>query len=88
MWGHERNDIFLGPFSFDSNRTTSNSRFQYRGGKERNCSLTIHQVTCNDSGKYTFRFVTDDPVGKYTGALGSTLRVASKFWLFYLRSLV
>lgn len=88
MWGHERHDIYLGPFLFDSNDTLPNSRFQYRGDKKDNCSLTIHPVGHNDSGKYAFRFVTDDPVGKYTGVDGSTLRVVGKILLFSSRSCV
>lgn len=88
MWGHERNNLYNGPFLFDSNNVSSNSRFQYHGDRERNCSLIIHHVRHNDSGKYAFRFLTDEPKGKFTGVDGSTLRVAGKFLLFYSRSLV
>lgn len=88
MWGHESSSFYFGPFLFDSNNATSNSRFQYHGDKEHNCSLTIHQVKHKDSGKYAFRFMTNDPIGKFTGLPAATLRVASKFWLFYSRSLV
>lgn len=88
MWGHERDHLFDGPFLFDSDYTPSNSRFQYHGDRERNCSLTIDHVRHNDSGKYAFRFLTDYPTGKYTGVSGSTLTVVGKFLLFYSRSLV
>lgn len=84
MWGHERSDIFEGPFLFDSNDTLSDPRFQYRGDRQDNCSLTIARVGRNDSGKYTFRFVTDYDSGKFTGVEGSTLEVAGEFIsLFY-----
>lgn len=88
LWAHERNNLYDGPFLFDSDNTSSDSRFQYHGDKIRNCSLAIHHVGHNDSGKYAFRFVTDYSTGKYSGVDGSTLRVVGKFLLFYSRSLV
>lgn len=87
MWGHERNNIFEGPFLFDSDNFLD-PKFQYHGDKKSNCSLIIHQISRNDSGKYTFRFVTNDPKGKFTGVDGSMLKVAGKFLLFYSRFMV
>lgn len=84
MWGHERSDIYEGPFLFDTNDTHSNTKFLYRGDRRGNCSLTIDRVGRNDSGKYTFRFVTDFSEGKFTGVEGSTLAVASKFFFAIL----
>lgn len=81
MWVHERNDLFKGPFLYDSNNLISNSRFQYNGDKKKNCSFTIGHIGSNDSGKYAFRFVTDNPTGKFTGISGSTLQVFGKFLL-------
>lgn len=88
MWGHERSNIFEGPFLFDSNDMLSDPRFQYRGDRRNNCSLTIDHVGRNDSGKYAFRFVTDYPSGKFTGVEGSTLAVAGKFVLLFYSQFV
>ena len=78
MWGHEKYDIFYGPFIFDSENISTSSRFEYIGDKQQNCSFKIHQVEHNDTGKYTFRFVTDR--NKWTGAAGSTLKIVGKFY--------
>lgn len=82
MWGHERNNLFEGPFLFDSNDTLSDPRFEYGGDRQRNCSLTIHQVRRNDSGEYAFRFVTDLETGKFTGVKGPELAVFGKVFFF------
>ncbi|KAM8723148.1 neurotrimin-like isoform 3-T4 [Acanthopagrus schlegelii] len=74
MWGHERSNIFDGPFIFESEMKETDTRFQYIGDKQHNCSFTIHKVENNDAGKYAFRFMTDDK-SKYTGIAGSTLKV-------------
>lgn len=79
IWGHERYNIYDGPFIFDSNFNDSSSRFQYIGDKQDNCSLKILQVEHNDTGKHTFRFITDSKEGKWTGTDGSTLKVVGKF---------
>uniref|UniRef100_A0A3Q3FLT7 Ig-like domain-containing protein n=1 Tax=Kryptolebias marmoratus TaxID=37003 RepID=A0A3Q3FLT7_KRYMA len=77
-WGHERNDVFDGPFIYDSvikNNTNTSSRFHYIGDKKHNCSFQILHVTHNDTGKYVFRFITNSRKGRFTGAEGSTLQV-------------
>ncbi|XP_078126014.1 sialic acid-binding Ig-like lectin 14 isoform X3 [Sander vitreus] len=51
------------------------TKFQYIGDRNHNCSLKIHQVEHNDTGKYTFRFTTNSKEGKWTGKEGSTLKV-------------
>uniref|UniRef100_A0A8C9YYT5 Ig-like domain-containing protein n=1 Tax=Sander lucioperca TaxID=283035 RepID=A0A8C9YYT5_SANLU len=55
------------------------TRFQYIGDTNHNCSLKIHQVEHNDTGKYIFRFTTNSKEGKWTGKDGSTLKVVGKF---------
>ncbi|XP_076146137.1 B-cell receptor CD22-like isoform X2 [Alosa pseudoharengus] len=43
-------------------------RAEYRGNKEHDCTLRIKNLRDTDHGlKYRFRFITDDPVGKYAG---------------------
>ncbi|XP_036945962.1 carcinoembryonic antigen-related cell adhesion molecule 6-like isoform X4 [Acanthopagrus latus] len=74
MWGHEKSNIFDGPFIFESEMNETASRFQYIGDKEHNCSFKIHDVEKNDAGKYAFRFMTNDK-SSYTGTAGSTLKV-------------
>ncbi|XP_032394119.1 B-cell receptor CD22 isoform X1 [Etheostoma spectabile] len=74
-WGHEKYDIFNGPFNFDSKLNETKKRFQYIGDTNHNCSLKINQVEHNDTGKHTFRFTTNDKEGKWTGKDGSTLKV-------------
>ncbi|XP_029997611.1 B-cell receptor CD22-like isoform X2 [Sphaeramia orbicularis] len=73
MWGHERSDIFNGPFIYQNTLMPNSSKFEYIGDKESNCSLKIHQVESTDKGKYTFRFVTT--ADKWTGQSGSTINV-------------
>lgn len=87
MWGHERNDLYNGPFLFDSNET-SPSRFQYNGDKQSNCSFTIQRIVKDDSGKYAFRFMTSVPKGRFTGVGGSTLQVTGTFLVLFRCSLV
>lgn len=81
MWGHERNDLFKGPFLYDSENLNLTSRFRYNGDQRNNCSFAIQHIRRNDSGKYAFRFVTTNPAGKFTGVAGSTLQVYGKFLL-------
>ena len=79
MWGHERSNVINGPFIFDSEMKETDTQFQYIGDKQHNCSFKIHDVEHNDTGKYTFRFITDTAEGKWTGRVGSTLKVVGKF---------
>lgn len=81
MWGHERNDLYKGPFLYDSKTPSLSSKFQYNGDLTKTCSFTIQHIRRNDSGKYAFRFETNVPAGKVTGADGSTLQVFGKFLL-------
>uniref|UniRef100_A0A8C4HBG4 Ig-like domain-containing protein n=1 Tax=Dicentrarchus labrax TaxID=13489 RepID=A0A8C4HBG4_DICLA len=78
MWGHERHNIYDGPFIYESISNNTLPRFHYNGDKKHNCSLEISHVEPNDTGKYTFRFITDSAVGKWTGVEGSTLKVGGK----------
>uniref|UniRef100_H2TTV7 Ig-like domain-containing protein n=1 Tax=Takifugu rubripes TaxID=31033 RepID=H2TTV7_TAKRU len=79
MWGHERNDLYEGPFLYDSDNLNLTSRFRYNGDKKNNCSFTIQNIGRNDSGKYAFRFETTEDTGKFTGITGSVLQVFGKF---------
>lgn len=83
MWGHERCNIYEGPFIFDSELRNTSTKFQYFGDTHNNCSFKIHQVDHNDTGRYTFRFVINDEEGKFTGADGSTLKVTGRFLLLF-----
>ncbi|XP_069380893.1 carcinoembryonic antigen-related cell adhesion molecule 6-like [Paralichthys olivaceus] len=74
MWGHEKYNIFEGPFIW-TGMSNDSSRFQYIGNKLHNCSLIIKQVEHNDTGKYAFRFITKSKNGKWTGAEGSILKI-------------
>eukprot|EP00064_Thunnus_orientalis_P025235 superscaffoldBa00012234_g25579 len=49
-------------------------RFQYHCD-ENDCTLTITDLRESDSAEYKFRFITNDPGGKYTGSPGVTLTV-------------
>uniref|UniRef100_A0AAQ5ZRW2 Ig-like domain-containing protein n=1 Tax=Amphiprion ocellaris TaxID=80972 RepID=A0AAQ5ZRW2_AMPOC len=77
LWGHERNNIYHGPFIYDSELNNITSRFHYIGNKHHNCSFKIHQVEHSDAGEYTFRFITDSEKGKWTGKPGSTLKIVN-----------
>ncbi|CAM4462519.1 unnamed protein product [Leuciscus chuanchicus] len=50
-------------------------RLQYLGDKQKYCTVRLSHVTLKDSHMYYFRFITDNAVGKYTGAPGVTLTV-------------
>uniref|UniRef100_A0A671NKR7 B-cell receptor CD22 n=1 Tax=Sinocyclocheilus anshuiensis TaxID=1608454 RepID=A0A671NKR7_9TELE len=50
-------------------------RLQYLGDKQQNCTIRLSHVTQKDSHKYCFRFITDQPDGKWTGYPGVTLTV-------------
>ncbi|KAF7663522.1 hypothetical protein LDENG_00208220 [Lucifuga dentata] len=80
LWSHERSNIYDGPFIFDSNNST---KFQYIGDTHHNCSLKIHQVEHNDTGKYAFKFIINDKEGKYTDSDGSTLKVVGKLFKLF-----
>ena len=43
------------------------NRAEYVGNKDHNCTLKIKDLRETDSQKYRFRFLTDDPAGKYAG---------------------
>ncbi|XP_037399184.1 B-cell receptor CD22-like [Pygocentrus nattereri] len=50
-------------------------RVQYIGNKKHDCTLRLRDVRETDQSKYYFRFVTDQPGGKYHGAVGVDLSV-------------
>uniref|UniRef100_A0A674ME09 Ig-like domain-containing protein n=1 Tax=Takifugu rubripes TaxID=31033 RepID=A0A674ME09_TAKRU len=78
MWGHERNDLYEGPFLYDSDNLNLTSRFRYNGDKKNNCSFTIQNIGCNDSGKYAFRFETIKDTGKFTDPLSDLLELSAR----------
>ncbi|XP_039682042.1 carcinoembryonic antigen-related cell adhesion molecule 6-like isoform X3 [Perca fluviatilis] len=75
MWVQVKSHPFRTLFISDRKMKQVTTRFQYFGDKHHNCSLKIHQVEHNDTGKYTFRFTTNSKGGKWTGRVGSTLKV-------------
>ncbi len=80
MWTHVKSHHFKGHFILAKKLREVNPRLQYIGDKHHNCSLKIHQVEQYDTGIYAFRFVTNDRNGKFTGGVGSTLKVVGKFF--------
>lgn len=83
-WGHERSDVFSGPFIYDSHfKNNTSSKFQYAGDKKHNCSFKILHVQHNDTGKYVFRFITNSEKGKFTGLEGSTLQIVGKLFFSF-----
>ncbi|XP_067332264.1 B-cell receptor CD22-like isoform X1 [Channa argus] len=74
-WTHERNNIYTGPFIFDSESNKTLSRYQYIGDSIHNCSFKIHRVEHNDTGSYFFRFTTNYESYVWTGRGGSRLQV-------------
>lgn len=66
--------------------STEDSKFQYNGDRNSNCSLRINQVEHEDAGQYAFRFITTIEVGKYTGLPGPMLEVWGKFALSFFLS--
>ncbi|XDV16173.1 hypothetical protein PO909_016002 [Leuciscus waleckii] len=58
-----------------SNDPEYSQRLQYLGDKQQNCTVRLSHVTLKDSHMYYFRFITDKPDGKWTGAPGVTLTV-------------
>ncbi|XP_036419465.1 sialoadhesin-like [Colossoma macropomum] len=50
-------------------------RVQYLGDKQHSCTLRLSDVTEKDQSKYYFRFITNQPKGKYQGAGGVDLSV-------------
>ncbi|XP_053530758.1 carcinoembryonic antigen-related cell adhesion molecule 2 isoform X2 [Ictalurus punctatus] len=63
------------PYVYNSASITT-SDFEYAGDNKSNCTLLIHNVQFSYSGVYKFRFITDNPSGKWTGEPGATLQVA------------
>lgn len=55
-------------------------RVQYDGGKN-DCSLTITDLRQSDSGLYKFRFITNQPGGRFTGSTGVTLSVTGNIFI-------
>ncbi|XP_051560150.1 B-cell receptor CD22-like isoform X1 [Myxocyprinus asiaticus] len=50
-------------------------RIQYVGDKQQNCTLRLNDVTQKDSHEYYFRFITDEPDGRWIGKPGVTLHI-------------
>ncbi|XP_062866802.1 B-cell receptor CD22-like [Trichomycterus rosablanca] len=50
-------------------------RVQYIGDKKNDCTLKLSMVTEKDQRKYYFRFITDQPDGKYQGKDGVELHI-------------
>ncbi|XP_058866551.1 B-cell receptor CD22-like [Acipenser ruthenus] len=51
------------------------NRTEYLGNKVKNCTVQIRDLQSNDADKYYFRFETNEPTGKWTGATGVSLSV-------------
>ncbi|XP_026159974.1 hemicentin-2-like isoform X2 [Mastacembelus armatus] len=49
-------------------------RVQYQC-KDKTCTLTIRDLRETDSAEYKFRFITNQPTGRYSGSPGATLSV-------------
>ncbi|KAK9535117.1 hypothetical protein VZT92_007518 [Zoarces viviparus] len=77
MWGDVKSHRSKGriPYIYDSDSKNVTTRFQYIGDGKHNCSLKIHHVEHQDAGKYKFRFITNFKGGKWTGKVGSQLKV-------------
>lgn len=80
MWGHVKTNHFKGRFISDSLRKIT-KRFQYIGDKHHNCSLKIHQVEHDDTGKFTVRFINNKKGRRHN--VSPTLKVVGKFFLSF-----
>ncbi|KAG1955844.1 hypothetical protein F2P79_007830 [Pimephales promelas] len=58
-----------------SNDPEYSQRLQYLGDKQQNCTVRLSHVTLKDSHMYYFRFITDQPDGRWIGDPGVTLNV-------------
>lgn len=70
-----------GMFVYHTNPAEIHTRYKNRttyANRDRNCSLTLHNVTKKDTGIYFFRFETQYYYGKYTGPDGIVLNVAGR----------
>lgn len=47
---------------------------------EKDCTMTITHLRVSDSAQYKFRFITNNPTGKYTGSPGVTLAVTGNIF--------
>ncbi|XP_057195777.1 B-cell receptor CD22 isoform X2 [Triplophysa rosa] len=68
-----------GRFVYHSNPAEIHKRYKNRttfANQDRNCSLTLHNVSKKDIGRYFFRFETQYQFGKFTGSNGIDLNVA------------
>ena len=54
-------------------------RVKFLGNKENDCSMRMEGLRESDSGEYQFRFITNDPKGKFSGSPGVKLSVSSKY---------
>ncbi|XP_063065482.1 sialoadhesin-like, partial [Engraulis encrasicolus] len=53
------------------------NRTKYLGDKESNCALRIEHLQESDAGEYQFRFLTNDPSGKFSGVPGVTVSIST-----------
>ena len=60
-------------------------RVQYHCDKK-NCTLRITDLRERDSAEYKFRFITNQPGGKYTGLPGVTLTVTGNIFIGRFKS--
>nr|XP_046270199.1 B-cell receptor CD22-like isoform X2 [Scatophagus argus] len=81
MWGHVKSHHFKGHFISGSNLRRVASRFQYVGDKQRNCSLKINQVDCDDAGKYAVRFIINKRKSLWPHNVSPTLKVVDLYIL-------
>ncbi|XP_053343336.1 uncharacterized protein LOC128513812 [Clarias gariepinus] len=78
LWCSMNNNIDVcetPPYVYNSSSNTK-SDFEYVGDNKSNCTLLIHNVQFNYSGEYRFRFITNVPGGRWTGAPGVNLQTA------------
>ncbi|KAF5900969.1 myeloid cell surface antigen CD33-like isoform X1, partial [Clarias magur] len=77
LWCSMNSNIDYGcrypPYVYSSSSNTT-SDFEYVGDDKSNCTLLIHNVQFSYSGKYRFRFTTDNPE-KWTGDPRAILNV-------------
>ncbi|XP_066542123.1 carcinoembryonic antigen-related cell adhesion molecule 1-like isoform X2 [Hoplias malabaricus] len=79
---YPQNNCKYPPYVYDSDSSTASGGFEFVGDKKSNCTLLIRNVQVNNSGEYSFRFITDISKGKWTGAPGATLEVSAlELWM-------
>ncbi|XP_052433798.1 uncharacterized protein LOC127974502 [Carassius gibelio] len=63
------------PYVYDSKENNNQINFQYIGNKTSDCSLLISNINQSHSGRYKFRFITNQKNGCWTGEPGVDISV-------------